>query len=110
MNRQTQAKYPDSTSEKVANAIMGTAGQAAQLIQSTLMIGRAQLKLPELKVDRVLLFCFHYDPLARGYVLATTRLVRASGVVTLAVLGLWLLRFWRRERRSLVAPEAEHPS
>lgn len=61
-------------------------------------------------VDRVLLFCFHYDPLARGYVLATTRLVRASGVVTLAVLALWLLRFWRRERKPLPAPEAEHSS
>ena len=61
-------------------------------------------------VDRVLLFCFHYDPLARGYVLATTRLVRASGVLTLAVLALWLLRFWRRERRPLATPEAEHSS
>ena len=61
-------------------------------------------------VDRVLLFCFHYDPLARGYVLATTRLVRASGVVTLAVLALWLLRFWRRERRAPAARAAEHSS
>ena len=61
-------------------------------------------------VDRVLLFCFHYDPLARGYVLATTRLVRASGVVTLAVLALWLLRLWRRERKRPVTPEAEHSS
>jgi protein SCO1/2 len=61
-------------------------------------------------VDRVLLFCFHYDPGARGYVLATTRLVRASGVVTLAVLALWLLRFWRRERRPLSASGAEHSS
>ena len=50
-----QARYPDPTSEKVANAIMGVAGQFAQVIQSTLMICRAQTKLPELKVDRVLL-------------------------------------------------------
>lgn len=50
-----QAKYPDSTSEKVANAIMGVAGQLASLVQSTLMIARAQAKLPDLKVDRVLL-------------------------------------------------------
>lgn len=57
-------------------------------------------------VERVLLFCFHYDPLARGYVLATTRLVRASGALTLAALALWLLRFWRRERK----PAAEHSS
>ena len=50
-----QATYPDSTSEKVANAIMGVAGQLASLVQSTLMIARAQAKLPDLKVDRVLL-------------------------------------------------------
>ncbi len=50
-----QAKYPDSTSEKVANAMVAAAGQIAALIQSTLMIGRAQTKLPDLKVDRVLL-------------------------------------------------------
>ena len=50
-----QARYTDGTAEKVANAIMATAGQIAQLVQSTLMIGRAQTKMPDLKVDRVLL-------------------------------------------------------
>jgi type IV pilus assembly protein PilM len=50
-----QARYPDSTSEKVANAMVAAAGQLVALIQSTLMIGRAQTKLPDLKVDRVLL-------------------------------------------------------
>ncbi len=50
-----QAKYPDPTSEKVANAIMGVAGQMASMIQSTLMIARAQTRLPDLKIDRVLL-------------------------------------------------------
>lgn len=50
-----QARYADPTAEKVANAMVATAGQVAQLIQSTLMIGRAQTKLPDLKVDRVLL-------------------------------------------------------
>lgn len=48
--------------------------------------------------DRVLLFCFHYDPNARGYVLATTRLMKASGVASAALLGFWLIRFWRQER------------
>jgi type IV pilus assembly protein PilM len=50
-----QARYPDPTSEKVANAIMGVAGQLASTIQSTLMIARAQTRLPDLKIDRVLL-------------------------------------------------------
>ncbi|WP_434043443.1 MULTISPECIES: SCO family protein [Sorangium] len=48
--------------------------------------------------DRVLLFCFHYDPNARGYVLATKRLMKASGAVTVVLIGLWLIRFWRNER------------
>ena len=50
-----QARYPGPTEEKVANAIMGVAGQLSSMIQSTLMIARAQTRMPELKVDRVLL-------------------------------------------------------
>lgn len=50
-----QARYADPTSEKVANAIMGVAGQLGSIIQSTLMIARAQLRMPELKVHRVVL-------------------------------------------------------
>lgn len=50
-----QAKYADSTSEKVANAMMGVAGQMSSLIQSTLMIARAQTRIPDLRIDRVLL-------------------------------------------------------
>lgn len=50
-------------------------------------------------VDRVLLFCFHYDPNARGYVLATVRIMKAGGSLTLLLLGAFLLRHWRSERR-----------
>jgi protein SCO1/2 len=44
--------------------------------------------------DKVVLFCFHYDPAARGYVLAATRLMRVGGAVSLLLLGafLWTLR------------------
>ena len=55
---------------------------------------------------RVLLFCFHYDPNARGYVLASMRLMKASGFVTLAVLAAWLLHFWRIERRRTAREQA----
>lgn len=48
--------------------------------------------------DRVMLFCFHYDPNARGYVLATKRLMTASGAASVVLLGFWLIRFWRMER------------
>jgi protein SCO1/2 len=54
-------------------------------------------------VGRVLLFCFHYDPSARGYVIATQRIMRAFGVLTMIVLGLALWKFWRTERRRTTA-------
>lgn len=49
--------------------------------------------------DRALLFCFHYDPTSRSYVLAATRLMRVGGVVTMVLLSFLLFRLWRRERR-----------
>lgn len=49
--------------------------------------------------DKVLLFCFHYDPVAGGYVLATLRLMKAGGALTVLLLSLFLFRFWRVERR-----------
>ena len=64
--------------------------------------------------DQALLFCFHYVPNARGYVLATTRLMKASGAATAVLVGLWLAAFWRAERsraraRQLARKEASEP-
>jgi type IV pilus assembly protein PilM len=50
-----KAKYPDATSEKLANAMQGPAGQLVSMIQSTVMICRAQTRMSDLNVDRVLL-------------------------------------------------------
>jgi protein SCO1/2 len=43
--------------------------------------------------DKVLLFCYHYDPAARGYVLGARRIMKLGGVLTILSLGLffWLL-------------------
>ncbi len=49
-----RAQYADSTTEKLANAMQAPAGQLVSMIQSTVMICRAQVKMPDLKVDRVL--------------------------------------------------------
>ena len=50
-----QARYPDATTEKIANAMQGPAGQLVSMIQSTVMICRAQTRITDLTVDRVLL-------------------------------------------------------
>jgi protein SCO1/2 len=50
-------------------------------------------------VDRLLLYCYHYDPTAGKYGLAVLSLVRLGGVLTLVVLGAFVAISWRRDRR-----------
>ncbi len=54
-------------------------------------------------VDKILLYCFHYDPEAGSYVPYAANLMRLGGGVTVLVLGLLLFLLWRRERRRLQA-------
>ena len=49
-------------------------------------------------LDQLLLFCYHYDPTARGYVLFATNIMRGGGVLVVLILGGVLMRFWWRER------------
>ncbi len=53
-----------------------------------------------LSVDRVLLYCFHYDPQAGSYVLFATNLMRAGGAAVVLVLAAALFGMWRKERRA----------
>ena len=56
--------------------------------------------------DRVLLFCYQYDPAARSYAVNTARLIMTlGGVLTLALVGIGLVVMWRRERTALPAPD-----
>lgn len=48
--------------------------------------------------ERVLLFCFHYDPSSKSYVPFATNIMRAGGVLVVLILSFFLLRLWRRER------------
>lgn len=49
--------------------------------------------------DRLLLYCYHYDPKGRKYALYATNVMRAGGGVTVFVVGGVLTSFWRRNRR-----------
>ena len=50
-------------------------------------------------VDRLILYCFQYDPEAKGYVIFAGNVMRLGGVVTVIFLVLLLGGLWRRERR-----------
>ncbi|MHC4822245.1 MAG: pilus assembly protein PilM [Planctomycetota bacterium] len=49
-----RARYADSSEEKVANTLLGTAGTVVSAVHSSLMFCKAQTKLTDLRVDRVL--------------------------------------------------------
>jgi protein SCO1 len=50
-------------------------------------------------IDKILLWCYHYDPQANAYVLFAQNVMKAGGVLTLLILGFFLWRLFRGERR-----------
>jgi protein SCO1/2 len=50
-------------------------------------------------VDRLLLYCYHYDPRAGRYGLVLMNVLRLGGVLTVAMIGGFILLMRRRERR-----------
>lgn len=53
-------------------------------------------------LDRILLFCYHYDPDAKGYVIFAGNVMRLGGVITLLILGTVIFIFWRKEFKQKV--------
>lgn len=49
-------------------------------------------------VDKLLLFCYHYDALTGKYSLLVTRVVQLAGILTVLLLGSTLVILHRRER------------
>lgn len=50
-------------------------------------------------VDRILLYCYHYDPEAKGYVMFAGNVMRLGGVITLVLLALLIGILWMKEKR-----------
>lgn len=59
-------------------------------------------------VDKILLWCYHYDPASNAYVLFASRLMTAGGAVTVLVLGFFLWRVIRAERLRAARAPAVH--
>jgi protein SCO1/2 len=63
--------------------------------------------------ERILLYCYHYDPQGKHYSLVAMNVMRLGGGVTLVLLGGLLVVMWARERRKrkegLAAATAAHP-
>ena len=53
--------------------------------------------------DKFLLYCFHYDPDEKAYVLFAGNVMKIGGVLTVLFLGIVLVTLWRRESNRNVA-------
>lgn len=51
-------------------------------------------------LNKVLLFCYAFDPVGKRYALQALKIVKAGGVVTLISLGMFLTYYWKREKNS----------
>jgi protein SCO1/2 len=48
--------------------------------------------------EKLLLYCYHYDPASGKYGLAILRVIRLGGVATLLIMGAMFIVFWRRNK------------
>jgi protein SCO1 len=81
---------------KVARYLYGI-----EYIPQTLRLSLLETAKGEVRstMDRLILYCFQYDATAGGYTLAVLRLTRIAGAVTLVLLGTFILRQMRRNRK-----------
>ncbi|MCB2212806.1 SCO family protein [bacterium] len=49
-------------------------------------------------IDRVLLYCMHYDPDAEGYVVVAGQVMKLGGAVTLVIFGFALSMLWLKDK------------
>ncbi|MBX9604407.1 MAG: SCO family protein [Bryobacteraceae bacterium] len=56
-------------------------------------------------LDKVLLFCYQYDPHSKSYVLFAKNFMRLGGGLTVLILGLFLWKMFRSERSRLEMKE-----
>ncbi|MEM1024251.1 MAG: SCO family protein [Myxococcota bacterium] len=61
-------------------------------------------------VDKVILYCFRYNPLEGKYSLAIMNVLRALAVLTAGGMGLFMLISWLRDRRRRSGGLSETPS
>jgi protein SCO1 len=59
-------------------------------------------------IDRIVLYCYHFDPDAGGYVVFAGNIMRIGGVFTLVVMVILLALLWIKEKRKKLALQVSH--
>lgn len=49
-------------------------------------------------IDRLVMFCYRYDPHSRGYSLVVSQIMKLGALLTILGFGSYLFLFWRKQR------------
>ena len=49
-------------------------------------------------IDRLILYCYHYDPQSKGYVVFAANIMKLGGAATLLILSMVLGLLWKRDK------------
>ncbi len=50
-------------------------------------------------IDKIILYCYHYDPEAGSYVLFAANVMRLGGLITVLLMGVFFGILWTREKQ-----------
>ncbi len=50
-------------------------------------------------LNKVIMFCYQFDPIGKRYALAALNVVKAGGMITLTVLAAFLYFMWKKEKK-----------
>ena len=49
-------------------------------------------------LDKIILYCFHYDPYKNTYTIFATNIMRLGGIFTIIFLGIMLVGYWKKDK------------
>ena len=49
-------------------------------------------------LDKIILYCYHYDPYKNTYTIFATNVMRLGGIFTIIFLGITLVSYWKKDK------------
>ncbi|HEY3826798.1 MAG TPA: SCO family protein [Bryobacteraceae bacterium] len=80
---------------KVSRYLYGTRFKTFDMRMAITEASRGETRF---SVEKILQICFRFDPNAKGYVVAASRLMEAAAGIMVVLFGLWLWRFLQWEK------------
>ena len=80
---------------KVSRYLYGTRFKTFDMRMAITEAARGETRF---SVEKLLSICYQFDPNAKGYVVAASRLMEAAAGVMVLIFGFWLWRFFQWER------------